>query len=444
MFTLGYSFRPWLDAKGITDGDSILNYIKDTAAEYNIVDEIRFGHYVCRTAWSSEKALWTVNARQKSGNIVQFTCNFLFMCTGYYDYEKGYTPQWQGVEDFKGKIVHPQHWQPDLDYSDKRVVVIGSGATAVTLVPAMADKAAHVTMLQRSPTYIASRPAEDVLAKRLLRFLPTKLAFRLTRWMIILGGIFTYTLSRRRPQMVKKMLLHGVEEELGTEYDIEKHFTPDYNPWDQRLCLVPDGDLFNAIKSGDVSIVTDHIEQFTENGIQLQSGEHLEADMIVTATGLVVKLMVGVEVLVDGEPINFADTVTYKGIMYSNIPNLASAVGYINASWTLKAELICEYVCRLLKYMDDHNYQQVTPRPDANIQGNVPVLDFSSGYIQRALDSLPTQADQRPWRSYQNYLMDVVNLRWQGLDDDALEFKKRTVTHQIDVKQPDRVAEPVP
>ncbi|MGB1287864.1 MAG: flavin-containing monooxygenase [Aggregatilineales bacterium] len=423
MYTLGYTFNPWKNPKAIATGEDILAYIKETAAKFEIDDKIRYRHRVCGASWSSETALWTVDIQQSDGATKQMTCNFLFMCTGYYDYDAGYTPDFPGFDDFAGQIVHPQHWQSDLVYRDKRVVVIGSGATAVTLVPAMAEKAAHVTMLQRSPSYVVSRPSESGFDAFLYRVLPDNIAYKLTRRGVILMNMFFFTLARRRPERVKNMILHGVEEELGAEYDLT-HFTPDYDPWDQRLCLVPDSDLFKSIKSGDVSVVTDHVECFTETGIQLRSGEHLDADIIVTATGLNVKLMKGVTLDVDGETIALADTFTYKGMMYSNIPNLVSAFGYINASWTLKCELISRFVCRLLTHMDKNEYQQCTPRPQQVSDSGIPVVDFSSGYVQRALSEMPSQGIKRPWRSYQNYIMDFINMRLGQLEDGALVFSR--------------------
>ena len=337
MYTLGYRFRPWRDAKAIADAPSILNYIRETAAEFGVDREIRYGHRVNYASWSTADSLWTVNAETEK-SITKFTCNFLYLCTGYYDYQAGYTPEWTGVDRFRGRIVHPQKWPQDLDYDGKRVVVIGSGATAVTLVPAMAERAAHVTMLQRSPTYVVSRPAEDKIANTLRRLMPARAAYVLTRWKNVLMQLFFYKLARSRPKAFKWMLARGVRHQLGEQYDL-KHFTPKYNPWDQRLCLVPDSDLFKAINDGRAAVVTDEIETFTERGLQLKSGEHLDADIIVTATGLVLRLMSGIQLEVDGVPVELAKTITYKGMMLSDVPNLASAFGYTNASWTLKCDL---------------------------------------------------------------------------------------------------------
>jgi monooxygenase len=423
MYTLGYRFRPWRDPKAIADGPSILNYIRETAAEFGIDKEIRYGHRVRRASWSSADAIWTVEAETgKEKTVVRFTCNFFFLCTGYYDYEGGYTPEWRGVERFRGPIVHPQKWPEDLDYEGKRVVVIGSGATAVTLVPAMAKRAAHVTMLQRSPTYVVSRPTQDKVANWLRRRLPDRAAYALTRWKNVLLQMFFYNLARKRPEFFKRMVAKGVRRQLGEAYDA-RHFTPRYNPWDQRLCLVPDSDLFRAIRGGRASVVTDHIETFTETGLELKSGEQLDADIVVTATGLVLKLMSGLQLVVDGAPVDLSKTMAYKGMMYSDVPNLASALGYTNASWTLKCDLTAEYVCRLLKHMDRHGYAQCTPRVNGLEITDEPILDFTSGYVVRALHTLPRQGSKTPWRLHQNYVKDLSMLRYGRVDDGTMEFK---------------------
>ncbi|MGI9067376.1 MAG: flavin-containing monooxygenase [Pyrinomonadaceae bacterium] len=423
MYTLGYRFRPWRDARAIADGPAILNYIRETAAEFAVDKEIRYGHRVRRASWSSDDALWTVEAETgPEKTVVLFTCNFLYLCTGYYDYEGGYTPEWTGVQRFGGQIVHPQKWPEALDYEGKRVVVIGSGATAVTLVPAMAERAAHVTMLQRSPTYVVSRPAQDKVANWLRRRLPARAAYALARWKNVLLGMFFYKLARSWPDVFKRMLRKKVRHELGEQYDI-KHFTPLYNPWDQRLCLVPDSDLFKAIRDRQVSVVTDHIDTFTETGLQLKSGEHLDADIVVTATGLVLKLMSGLQLVVDGAPVDLSKTMAYKGMMYSDVPNLASAFGYTNASWTLKCDLTAEYVCRLLKHMDRNGYAQCTPRVKDPQLTEEPVLDFTSGYVQRALHTLPRQGSKTPWRIHQNYVKDLSMIRFGRVDDGTMEFK---------------------
>lgn len=423
MFTLGYSFRPWTDPDAIANGDKILNYLKETAEENEIDKKIQFGHLVKSASWDSKAATWTVEAYQKStDSMVTYTCNFLFMCSGYYNYNEGYTPDFQGVEDYQGQIVHPQQWPEDLDYSGKRIVVIGSGATAVTLVPSLAEDAAHVTMLQRSPTYIVSRPTEDKWANRFRKLFPTKMAYNLTRWKNILYGIWIYRVSQRRPHLVKKFIKDQIRETLGPDFDVEKHFTPRYNPWDQRLCLVPDNDLFDAINNKKASIVTDHIERFTEKGLLLKSGEELEADIIVTATGLNLLFMGGLDLSVDGEPVHSSEVMNYKGVMFSNVPNLALAFGYTNASWTLKCELACGYVTRLLNLMDKRGAKQATPRPDESVTEEE-FMSLSANYIQRSRDLLPKQGDRSPWKLHQNYILDNLLIRMGKMEDGALELK---------------------
>ena len=424
MYTLGYSFRPWKAAKAIADGPSILDYIKDTAKEGGIDKKIRYNHKVINAEWSSEDSTWTVfSTLEGSAETIKYSCNFLFMCSGYYSYEKGYTPDFPGIDQFNGQVVHPQQWTPDIDYKNKIIVVIGSGATAVTLVPEMSKKATHVTMLQRSPTYIATVPSRDVIADFLRKILPASLVYSIVRWKNILLGIFSFKLSRSKPQFMKKLLMKGVKKELGPEYDVDKHFNPKYNPWDQRLCAVPDGDLFEAMKKGKVSIATDQIDTFTENGIQLKSGEHLPADLIVTATGLQLQVIGNVTLKVDGHPIHYPDCYLFRGMMLSDVPNFALAFGYTNASWTLKSDLSCEYVCRLLNHMKKTNTKQCTPQmKDATVKEE-PLLDFNSGYITRSLHKFPKQGSKRPWKVFQNYLLDIFNFRYSSLEDDALEFK---------------------
>jgi cation diffusion facilitator CzcD-associated flavoprotein CzcO len=422
MYTLGYNFKPWREAKAIADGPSILNYVRETAQENGIDRNIRFHHRVMRAEWSSHDAHWTIEA-ERGAETVHFSCGFLFMCSGYYDYAGGYTPEFAGTENFAGEVVHPQHWPEDLDYAGKRVVVIGSGATAVTLVPAMAEKAAHVTMLQRSPTYVVSRPSEDSIANRLRQKLPAMLAYQLARWKNVLLGMYFFRLSRRKPEQMKARLLGLLRKQLGPDYDIATHFTPRYNPWDQRLCLVPDGDLFREINAGRVSIVTDQIERFTPGGLRLQSGRELAADIVVTATGLRMKLFSGLQVVVDGARIELAKTMSYKGMMFSGVPNFAAAFGYTNASWTLKCDLTCEYVCRLLRYMERHGYRRCMPQRDASV-AEAPWLDFTSGYVQRALDQLPRQGAKKPWKLYQNYARDLMSLRFGTVNDGTMQFSK--------------------
>ena len=437
MYTLGYIFKPWREAKAIADGPSIRNYVCETAAENGIDRHIRFRHQVKRADWSSADARWTVEAETgPQQQRVRFTCNFLFMCGGYYDYAGGHDPVFEGRDSFKGQIVHPQFWPQDLDYANKNVVVIGSGATAVTLVPAMAKDAAHVTMLQRSPTYVVSRPAEDALANWLRARLPAKLAYALARWRNVLMGMLFFNMARKRPEKVKAGLIDMVRQELGPDYDVATHFTPRYNPWDQRLCLVPDSDLFQSIKSGQASVVTDRIARFTPKGILLESGRELDADIIVTATGLKLQLLSGLQVSVDGVAKTMSKTMSYKGMMYSDVPNLASSFGYTNASWTLKCDLTCDYVCRLINYMDRKVYDFCLPKSDPAIE-EMPWLDFSSGYIQRARDILPKQGMKKPWRLYQNYALDLVTLRYGAVDDGTMQFAK---AHPVATVAPERLA----
>ncbi len=428
MYTLGYAFKPWTQAKAIADGPSILNYVRETAAENGIDRHIRFGHKVTAAAWSSEDARWTVTAVTADGATRTFTAGFVFLCGGYYSYDGGYLPAFPGYDRFKGALVHPQQWPQSLDYTGKRVVVIGSGATAVTLVPEMAKRAAHVTMLQRSPTYVVSRPAEDAMANKLREILPAKLAYSLVRWRNVLFGMWFFRLARNKPAAVKKNIIDMVRQALGPDYDVETHFTPRYNPWDQRLCLVPDADLFTALKDGTASVVTDHIETFDETGIQLTSGQHLDADVIVTATGLVLQVMNGLTLTVDGQAVDPGQTLSYKGMMYEGVPNLASAFGYTNASWTLKCDLTCEYVCRLLNQMARTGLRQVTPRnSDPEIERQ-PWLDFSSGYVARAMEKFPKQGSKAPWRLHQNYALDLMSLRYAKLEDGALAFSNPAPT----------------
>jgi monooxygenase len=424
MYTLGYRFRPWQEAKAIADGSAILKYLQDTARENRIDRKIRFGHQVTRASWSSEEAVWTVEATGPDGNTAKFVCNFLYMCSGYYDYAEGYMPGWPGMDRYRGRIVHPQKWPEDLDFEGKRIVVIGSGATAVTLVPALAKTAAHVIMLQRSPTYIVARPSEDAIAKWLRRRLPPRLVSGIVRWKNVIVGMYFYSLARRRPDFTKKGILRLVQQELGPDFPVEKHFSPRYNPWDQRLCLVPDADLFSAIKAGTASVVTDEIESFTEKGLRLKSGEVLEADIIVTATGLKLKVLGGIKVFIDGVPADMSRALSYKGMSYSDLPNFAYAFGYTNASWTLKADLTAGYVCRLLNHMDTRGYDYCTPRRRDPSVVEEPMVNFTSGYFQRAVASLPKQGSKKPWKLYQNYALDLLALRFGTVEDGTMEFSR--------------------
>ncbi|MEO6628688.1 MAG: NAD(P)/FAD-dependent oxidoreductase, partial [Aquihabitans sp.] len=421
MFTLGYSFRPWDGEKTIADGDSILSYIRATAAAEGIDTKIRFHHRIVAAAWSSDDARWLVTAeRSDTGATVSLTCGFIFSCSGYYRYDRGYQPEFAGIDRFEGEIVQPQFWPENLDYADKQVVVIGSGATAVTLVPSLAKTAGHVTMLQRSPTYIASVPAKNPIAEVLRKVLPKRLAGRLIRWVLALGTQATYVVSKWRPEMVKKILRRGLERELPEGYDIDTHFTPTYNPWDQRLCVVPNGDLFLAITAGTASVVTDHVETFTETGILLRSGETLDADIIVTATGLELLFIGGIEITVDGEPVDISTRLTYKGMMLEGVPNMAMAIGYTNASWTLKCDLTCDYVMRLANHMRETGLRQCTPVNADPTVTHEPLLGLSSGYVVRSADRFPKQGTTFPWRVHQSYLRDYRALKLQGLDDHAM------------------------
>jgi monooxygenase len=422
MHTLGYAFKPWTDRKAIADGPSILRYIQSAADETGITSQIQFGKKVLQAAWSTAQACWTVElAHQPHGEREQIKVRFLYLCSGYYSYAQGHQPVFEGQDEFKGPIINPQFWPQDLDYTGKRVVVIGSGATAATLVPEMAKTAAHVTMLQRSPTYVVTRPAEDALALKLHKILPPTWAYNIVRWKNVLLGLFFYRLSRRRPQAVKRYLIDLVSRQLGPGFDTAKHFTPKYNPWDQRVCAVPDGDMFRQLRKGRASVVTDTIERFTPNGIRLNSGQVLQTDIIVTATGLQLNALGDIVFTVDGQPYSAGQAMAYKGMMLSDLPNVAMALGYTNASWTLKADLTAGYVCRLLNHMTRHGYAVATPRRDPQVKEQ-PYFNFTSGYVVRAAALLPKQGDRKPWQVRQNYLADLVSLRWSRLADGVMQF----------------------
>lgn len=422
MYTLGFSFKPWRGEKAIADGPSILSYLQETARENGIDEKIRFGQRVTRASWSSDAAMWTVEIKKKDGTTTSLRCRFLFLCSGYYDYAKGHTPDFPGIEKFGGEIVHPQFWTDAVDYTNKRVVVIGSGATAVTLVPELAKKAKLVTMLQRSPTYVISLPAIDPVTKYLEQKAPS-VAYPITRWKNVTLGIAMFNFCRKYPARAKRFLVGNVKKALGPGYDVKKHFTPTYGPWDQRLCFVPDGDLFDAIKEGKAEVVTDHIETFDEGGIRLKSGARIDADLVVTATGLKLQLLGGAEIEVDGRRIEGGKTTGYKGIMLGEIPNMAFAVGYTNASWTLKADLASAYVCRLLNHMDKKGYRVCVPRLPPGGEGVEPMLNLASGYVQRAQADLPKQGARAPWRLYQNYILDLVGLRYGKVEDGVLDLR---------------------
>ena len=429
MHTLGYVFKPWLDAKVIADGPNIRSYVRETADEHGITPHIRFNHGVVKSEWSSSEAKWTVTV-DHDGTQKTLTCNFLFMCSGYYNYDAGYTPDFAGRETFKGQVVHPQKWTEDIDYAGKKVVVIGSGATAVTLVPEMAKTAAHVTMLQRSPTYIVSRPAKDRIANFLRKIMPESWAYGISRWKNITLGRYFYRQTQAKPEEAKKKLLDMARKELGEGFDIETDFTPRYNPWEQRLCLVPDSDLFHSLKSGAASVKTDHIDQFVPEGIKLKSGDTLEADLIVTATGLDLQLFGGMDLVIDGEAKAPGDLVVYRGLMYGDVPNFANVFGYTNASWTLKADLTCHYVCRLLNHMDETGTEICVPNlkdSDVDIQTMQPL---DSGYFIRAADKLPKEGTDMPWQQHHDYVADTKALKKDPLEDGAMQFKTRQAALQ--------------
>ena len=430
MYTLGYNFRPWREAKAIADGPSILGYVRDTAREADIERHIRFDTHVKSAAWSTADARWTIVA-EVDGVAQEVTANFVMLCSGYYNYAAGYTPEWPGVADFAGQVIHPQFWPEALDYAGKRVVVIGSGATAVTLVPELAKTAAQVTMLQRSPTYVVSRPAADAVADWLRRNLPAGLAYKLVRLKNVSLGALFFRMARNKPAKVKSQLIDMVRGHLGPDYDVETHFTPRYNPWDQRLCLVPDADLFDAIKAGRADVVTDTIETFTHAGIRLASGVELQADIVVTATGLDMQLAGGMAFTVDGVAVPLNEALSYKGMMFSDVPNLVSVFGYTNASWTLKADLTSEYACRLLNAMTAKGMRQCTPVRGGAAIDPAPFLDFSSGYVARGVGRFPKQGVEKPWRVDQNYMKDVMAIRYGKVDDGRMAFTNPAVRERV-------------
>jgi cation diffusion facilitator CzcD-associated flavoprotein CzcO len=425
MFTLGYGFRPWTEAKAIADGPSIRRYIEQTAREYGIDGKIRYQHQVLAAEWSSEQARWTVIARRAdTGETVRLTCSWLSVCSGYYRYDEGFRPRFEGEEEFTGEVIHPQHWPEDFDATGKKIVVIGSGATAVTLVPSLAGEAEQVTMLQRTPSYILSLPGRDPLAQLLRNKLPAKFAYPIVRWKNVLLSTALYQFSRRRPGAARKLIRRLTEKQLPAGFDIDTHFNPPYDPWDQRLCLVPDGDLFRTLRRGEASIATGRIARFTATGIALESGKHLDADVIVTATGLNLLPMGGMSLSVDGVPVDVPGTVSYKGMMLSGVPNFTMTIGYTNASWTLKADLVSRYVCRLINHLDAQGYASATPvaPPEG---ADLPFLDLASGYVQRSLTDLPKQGRRTPWRLHQTYIRDVRLMRRGSLEDEGMTFQRR-------------------
>lgn len=427
MFTLGFRFKPWRSAKSIADGASIKAYLKEAAAENGIDRRIRYRHRVVAADWSDADNCWTLTV-ENDDRRSQISCTFLFACSGYYNYDEGYSPKFEGSQDFSGTIVHPQHWPEDLDYAGKKIIVIGSGATAVTLIPALVNSGAgHVTMLQRSPTYIGSLPEVDPFAERANRLLPDKASHVANRWKAIAFSTLQYQLSRRFPNYMRKTLMTMAKRRLPEGYDVEKHFGPRYKVWDQRLCLAPNGDLFRAIRHGQADVVTDTIDRFTKTGIRLNSGDELQADVIITATGLNLQLFGGAQIRRNGMPVELNETMAYKGMMLTDMPNMAFTIGYTNALWTLKADLVSEFVCRLLNYMDDNGFDTVVPQHPGNSVDERPLMDFTPGYVLRALDYLPKAGSRIPWRLKQNYLLDLRLLRRGRVDDDALQFRKHRV-----------------
>ncbi len=426
LYTFGYSFRPWLDDKAFANGDKIKTYVEDTARENGIDQHIRFGHKGISANWDSAEALWTVTSLS-DGAEKTFTCNVLYMCSGYYDYTKGYLPKWDGTGDFAGQIIHPQSWPEDLDYAGKKIVVIGSGATAITLIPSLAETAAHVTMLQRSPTYIVEMPAVDPMVKITRKMFGSKASHKLMRWKNILRTIFYYQLARKFPQYMKSQVMKGAQTAIGPDFDVKRHLNPTYDPWDQRVCIDKDGDMFAALRSGKASITTDSISAFTPTGLALESGETLEADIIVTATGLNMQLMGGLELSLNGNPVHMPDTYMYKGMMFSGLPNLFYSIGYTNASWTLKCELIARYACRLINEMDRSGNSIITPVLGDDIEPE-PAVNLQSGYVFRAESILPKQGKQTPWRVHQNYVLDKISLGIGSLRDKVMTFTSKPET----------------
>jgi monooxygenase len=427
MHTLGYRFRPWTQAEAIADGPAILAYVRETAADAGIDRHIRYGHRVVRAEWSTVDAQWTVEAVH-DGEPVRIRCHFLYVCSGYYRYDTGHRPDFPGVERFGGTVVHPQRWPADLDHGGKRIVVVGSGATAVTLVPALAERAAHVTMLQRSPTYVMSVPGEDPIANGLRRLIGVRRTYPIVRWKNVAITTLIYRISRRRPHLMRKLIRRAAVKQLPAGYDVDTHFNPRYQPWDQRLCLAPDGDLFAAISSGKASVVTDELVEFTETGLRLASGAEMDADIVVTATGLSLLVLGGIQLAVDGRDVRVPETMAYKGMMLSGVPNFAFTIGYTNASWTLKADLVGEYVVRLLRHMDRHGYDRCVPTNDDPTVTERPLLDFQAGYVLRSIHEFPKAGSRPPWRLGMSYAHDVVKLRYGRIDDGAMRFTSRAGT----------------
>ncbi len=425
MTTMGYRFKPWTGKNLVAGGDAILDYLNTVVDENDFRDKIQFDSHVTKASWKSDESKWYVNYQSNTDdNVSVISCNFLYFCVGYYDYENGHEPEFEGQSDFNGEIIHPQHWPEGLNYKDKNVVVIGSGATAVTLIPSMADETKHITMLQRSPTYYMVRPNIDPIGAFFRRFMGKTVSYFVMRWKNIQLQSWFFKRARKDPKLIKEFLIGVVKEKLNPEYNVDKHFTPSYNPWEQRLCLVPDGDLFNAINEGKASVVTDHIDSFTSNGIKLKSGNELQADIIVTATGLKLMVCSNIEIKVDDETIDISKTMTYKGMMLGDVPNVVWTFGYTNASWTLRADLTAEYTCKILNYMDKHGYKVATPSPNSEIGEEGTWLDFNSGYVTRSAHLFPRQGNRDPWRNTQNYIKDVVDLRYGKVKAEELIFSK--------------------
>ena len=424
MHTLGYSFKPWKHEKAIADGPAILDYIHETAREYGVEQHIHYNHRVEHLSWDSVSATWSIVLKVNGQDSVSMTCNFVYSCTGYYRYDQGYMPEFPGAGAFKGEIIHPQQWPENLDYSDKKVVVIGSGATAITLVPSMAKSAAHVTMLQRSPTYVISRSEKDSTAKKLERYLPDQVAYWATRWKNVLSQMILYRMSKRRPDYIRRKLIEWTQIWLGKDFDVATHFSPRYNPWDQRLCLVPNGDLFRSLRKGTSSVVTDHISRFTADGIELKSGKVLDADIIISATGLELLALGGMHISVDGKSVDISETLQYKGMMLSDVPNFAFATGYTNASWTLKCDLSSQYVCRLLTHLDKQKLSICVPRNSNKELKRVASIGLDSGYINRSIDKFPKEGVAAPWRLHQNYFLDLLGLRFGSVKEKDMEFSR--------------------
>jgi len=427
MHTLGYSFKPWKHEKSIADGSSILRYIHETAEEYDVQKNIRHGQKVEVVSWDSVKGVWTIILSKQGQNTTTISCSYIYSCTGYYRYDKGYMPEFSNLESFSGQIIHPQRWPDNFNYDGKTVVVIGSGATAITLVPAMAKSAKHVTMLQRSPTYVISSPSTDKLAAKIERFLPEKMAYMVTRWKNVIAQMILYRMSKRWPDYIRGKLIHWTKLQLGKDFDVDEHFSPQYKPWDQRLCLVPNGDLFKSLRKGSSSIVTDHIDQFYDKGIRLKSGKSLEADVVVTATGLELLALGGIKIEVDGKFVDISETTQYKGMMLSDVPNLFFATGYTNASWTLKCDLTSEYVCRLINHLDKTNKNICVPRTKNSTLKQVMSIGLESGYVQRSIDKFPKEGIISPWKLHQNYFLDLIGLRFKSVKDDFMEFSSSSI-----------------